>query len=92
MKSRNFILIEAAAVLGIIITIFITGITSFAEDYKNITGNVLRLHILANSDSEADQELKLKVRDEILKQTSSIFETGTNINAAKAAAAYLPEI
>jgi stage II sporulation protein R len=93
MRARNIKIIEAAVVLGLIITIFITGINSFASDYKNITGNVLRLHILANSDSESDQELKLAVRDEILKQTSSIFETSTNINAAKvAAAASLPEI
>ena len=28
----------------------------------------IRLHVLANSDSEIDQELKLKVRDEILKK------------------------
>ncbi|MDR0903624.1 MAG: stage II sporulation protein R [Ruminococcus sp.] len=93
MKTKSFILIEAAAVIGIILTILITVITSFADDYKSITDNVLRLHILANSDSDSDQELKLKVRDEILKETSSIFEASADINAAKAAAAAaLPEI
>ncbi|MDR0987829.1 MAG: stage II sporulation protein R [Ruminococcus sp.] len=93
MKSKSIILFEAAAAFGIIITILVTGITSFAADYKGITDNVLRLHILANSDSLSDQELKLKVRDEILKETSYIFEQSTDINAAKAAAAAaLPEI
>ena len=32
--------------------------------------SVIRLHILANSNGEDDQELKLKVRDEILKNYS----------------------
>lgn len=32
--------------------------------------NVLRLHVLANSDSEEDQTLKLRVRDEILAHCS----------------------
>ena len=33
---------------------------------------VLRLHVIANSDSEADQALKLSVRDEILDEVSVI--------------------
>lgn len=39
--------------------------------------NVLRLHILANSDSEADQAVKLRVRDallEIMPETGSAAE------------------
>lgn len=35
------------------------------------SGEIVRLHILANSDSEDDQALKLKVRDEILKSVNS---------------------
>ena len=35
---------------------------------KNIAGEVIRLHVLANSDDEFDQNLKLAVRDEILKE------------------------
>lgn len=37
---------------------------------EKIYESVVRLHVLANSDSEADQALKLKVRDEILAYTS----------------------
>lgn len=33
---------------------------------QRITDSVVRFHVLANSDGENDQELKLKVRDEIL--------------------------
>ena len=33
---------------------------------EKLADKVFRFHVLANSDSEADQELKLKVRDAIL--------------------------
>lgn len=36
--------------------------------------NVLRLHVLANSDSEADQTLKLKVRDAILEKGHGLLD------------------
>ena len=45
-------------------------IHSEAEIYDS----VIRLHVIANSDSEIDQELKLAVRDEILKSASSMLE------------------
>ena len=75
--------IELAMLLGMIITIILTGITSFADEYNGITDSVFRLHILANSDSEEDQVLKLKVRDEILSQTSYIFEGKHSAEEAK---------
>lgn len=34
---------------------------------KNLTTGILRLHIIANSNDQADQELKLKVRDRLLE-------------------------
>ena len=36
---------------------------------EKVYDSVVRLHVLANSDSEADQELKLKVRDRIIEVT-----------------------
>lgn len=46
-----------------------------ASIQKDIAENIIRLHVIANSDSEADQALKLKVRDEILSgiQDSLIY-------------------
>ena len=40
------------------------------------------MHILANSDSESDQALKLKVRDEVLKLTGDIFNNCINVEDA----------
>lgn len=48
-------------------------VSPFAKTSENISDDVFRLHILANSDSDEDQNLKLKVRDEILKAGQDIF-------------------
>lgn len=70
--------IELAMLIGMIIAIFSTGMCSFAEGYEDITDTVFRLHILANSDSNEDQQLKLKVRDAVLEECSYLFENCEN--------------
>ena len=40
---------------------------------EEIRDSVLRLHVLANSDSEADQNLKLKVRDRLLEVSTELY-------------------
>lgn len=40
--------------------------------HTDLSENLLRLHVIANSNSEQDQDIKLKVRDEILKVTSGV--------------------
>ena len=55
----------------IILVLFLIYTCICAFSYANnvssdISNNVLRLHILANSDSDEDQNLKLKIRDNIL--------------------------
>ena len=41
---------------------------------NQIYDNVIRLHVLANSDTQVDQTLKLQVRDAVLKEMSHLFE------------------
>jgi stage II sporulation protein R len=86
--TAKFVLIPTAVFLGLVITICITAVTSFAEEYENLQKNVLRLHVLANSDSEADQALKLKVRDAVLAATAEDFaKSGQAESAAIVSAA-----
>ena len=62
--------LEAVLTLGMIIAIIISNAGKFIDDgmaLDKLRGSVLRLHILANSDSDYDQEMKLKVRDAILE-------------------------
>ena len=46
---------------------------------ENLSNNVFRLHVIANSDSTEDQELKYKVRDSLI----SYMKTITNTNNTK---------
>ena len=45
--------------------------------------SVIRLHVLANSDSEGDQALKLTVRDAVLKKTQEILKGVTTRTQAE---------
>lgn len=49
---------------------------------EKLYDNVIRLHILANSDSEEDQNLKLKIRDEILLKYGERLKETENIESA----------
>lgn len=55
---------------------------------SELYGNVIRLHVIANSDSEYDQALKLKVRDEI---TAVVTELLTDIHTKNEAEAILAD-
>ena len=56
---------------------------SFAGECRDIKKDVLRLHILAASDTAEDQALKLKVRDAVLKQAHAVFDEAKNVAEAK---------
>lgn len=65
----------------------------FAAVCEEIPSQVLRLHVLANSDSAADQNLKLKVRDRILKESAGVMEGIGDLEGAKrAAASRMPQL
>lgn len=76
--------VEIGVLLGLICAIILS-FSGFDSACDSLRQNVLRLHILANSDGEKDQEIKLKIRDEILK-TTDIFEGCTDLNSAILAA------
>lgn len=66
-------LIEISVFAGLLIAI-VFSITGFASTCEEIRGDVLRLHVIANSDSAEDQQLKLKVRDAVLEAGKNIFD------------------
>ena len=65
--------IQAAAAIGLILAIAWGNFASFREHLQALHSDVLRLHILANSDSQEDQKLKLLVRDELLRHSEELF-------------------
>ena len=66
-KKEWFVLIAC------IFCIACSALFSFGEECSFIRENTLRLHILANSDSPADQALKLKIRDAVLSCSGELF-------------------
>lgn len=66
-----------------LIALVLFGIMSPINTLSNdISQKVLRLHILANSDSKDDQDLKLTVKDNILKDTAYIFNDCNTLEAS----------
>ena len=51
---------------------FICAISYAESTSENIADSVFRLHVIANSDSKEDQDLKYKVRDALLSYMNSI--------------------
>ncbi len=83
---------EISIILSLIFTLLLS-FTSFTAHCNEIENGVLRLHILANSDSDTDQALKLKVRDSILKSGEEIFDNANDkTEALKNARMNLPKI
>ncbi|MGL4914600.1 MAG: stage II sporulation protein R [Romboutsia sp.] len=68
IKGRLTILFLSLIAIITVMTVTISGevkkIDVATENYKE---KLIRFHVIANSDSDEDQELKLKVRDEIIK-------------------------
>lgn len=59
-------------ILSLLFCFIFVSISSYAHTVSvNLSDNFFRLHILANSDSEIDQNLKLKVRDAIIEYMNS---------------------
>lgn len=74
-------LVKSACISFVICIIF--SVIPFNAQCKNVSNEVFRLHILANSDSKKDQNLKLKVRDKVLKYTASIYRAAENREEAE---------
>ena len=71
--------------ISVFLTLFICIIAtiSFENDCKGIREEVLRLHVIANSDEDYDQELKLKVRDAVLRSGEAVFSGSEDVISAQ---------
>ena len=78
MKIRIF---ELSALAAFVISLAMC--IAFESDCKNIRNNVLRLHVIADSNSDAAQKVKLLVRDAILEESGELFEGNGNIEEAQ---------
>ncbi len=76
--------LKSLIILSILIFTFLfLTISSYAKTVSyDLSNNFFRLHILANSNSKEDQNLKLKVRDKIIEYMNSISYEGLDKNEA----------
>ncbi len=83
-------------IISIVVTIFfivillvkVQGVeaANFISENKmsnNISGKLIRFHVIANSDSEKDQNLKLKVRDKVLEYVQPLLKDSKNIEESR---------
>ena len=58
--------------------IFISAFSYVNAVSKDISNSVFRLHVIANSDSEEDQNLKYKVRDSLIEYMNQLCSNATS--------------
>ena len=84
IKVRLSILVLSLIAVMSIMSISISGevkkISTASEDYKN---KLIRFHVIANSDSDEDQNLKLKVRDAVIDYLQPKLELSSSIEESE---------
>lgn len=64
---------------GILMNIYI----STDKELSDVADKIIRLHVVANSDSPSDQQLKLQVRDKVIQKMSGRFEGLRDVSEVK---------
>lgn len=80
--KKSLLAIEAALLVALVLVSSVQMIT-FQKGCQNLYDNMLRLHVIANSDSDEDQRLKLLVRDALLSKGAEIFDGSADVTTAK---------
>lgn len=69
--------------LAVSITLGVQGFFAFADTCADIRTDTLRLHVVANSNSVADQTVKLQVRDAVLEVMEELYaDAQTSVTAS----------
>ena len=71
LDCRKLKLLEIALMLGA--ALFLTSGALALQTGDQLAEKVVRLHVIANSDSDADQALKLQVRDRVLERAEALL-------------------
>lgn len=88
-KYRNYICIIASVFIAAVMTAGIVQAREEALDVKmaglqsKLAGEVFRFHVLANSNEDKDQKLKLKVRDEVIAYMKSEIPNSSSAKETK---------
>ena len=82
---KEIVLVLIAIFIGLISTMFIHQAKeeSAEEIQQGLANSLIRFHVIANSDSDEDQALKLKVRDTVLKKMQGYLKESNNIDLTR---------
>lgn len=81
-KHENLKVLAASLAVGVLVTLICSYF--YSENIQaGIADNVIRFHVLANSDSENDQQLKLSVRDAVLQEYSDALSNQPEIVSSR---------
>lgn len=72
---------ELSLLLALCVTLC-TGLFAKAEQ-EQLASELIRLHVIANSDSESDQRAKLNVRDSVLEVLTPLLEDVSSVDEAE---------
>lgn len=81
--TKKHILTFAIIIAGIITYILSNNSEDDSSIQKDIAEKVIRFHVLANSDSEADQALKLKVKDAVVDYLNPYMSESQSLEQSK---------
>lgn len=81
-KNNNNIKIWEVSLLFALCISLCTGLWAHAQQ-QELSSQVVRLHIIAESDGDEDQALKLKVRDRILQSLTPSLKDAKSVDDAK---------
>ena len=75
MKRKKILMMFAVLAVSLAATSLILNVVKRQEIENGISSKVVRFHVRAQSNSDEDQEIKLKVRDDVL-QTAEMLLSG----------------
>ena len=79
-------ILTVAMLMGAAAAVLLGSFSVFARQCEEVPDRLFRLHILANSDSEEDQQLKYDLRDYIIEDMEKVFDGCESAKEAKEAA------
>lgn len=82
-RRQAVLLCSMFTVIGLFLAAGLTMRGEAAGIQQGIAAEILRFHVIANSDSEADQALKLKVRDAVVEYMEVLLEDTQEIGETK---------
>lgn len=82
MRKCSLLTLELALLLALAVTLLWGAWSLHRQD--DLQEKMIRLHVIANSDSDADQTLKLCVRDAVLCRAEEILRQSADMTEARA--------